>query len=146
MSHDLGMGEDFVNCGCREAFVRLLTNTDDSNSPSTNASRYGLHYQFDVLPVSKADWYFLSLFLLTEIILPPSPNFKRGKHGQKGPAVHFVKNVSVPLCILYTHCIDPSEYLFLFPRYGQKSKIFPLFTNFLCQPQKKLGDLLRAQF
>ena len=88
----------------------------------------------------------VSFFLLTEIILPPSPNFKRGKHGQKGPAVHFVKNVFVPLCILYTHCIDPSEYLFLFPSYGQKSKIFLLFTNFLCQPQKKLGDLLRAQF
>ena len=68
------------------------------------------------------------------------------KHGQKGPAAHFVKNVFVPLYILYTHCIDPSEYLFLFPSYGQKSKIFLLFTNFLCQPQKKLGDLLRAQF
>ena len=101
MSHDLGMGEDFVNCGCREAFVRLLTNTDDSNSPSTNASRYGLHYQFDVLPVSKADWYFLSLFLLTEIILPISPNFRQGNMGKKDPQPILSKMCLFP----YIYCI-----------------------------------------
>ena len=31
---------DFVNCGSREVFVRLLKNTDDSTSPSAKASTY----------------------------------------------------------------------------------------------------------
>ena len=34
------LGEDFVNCGSREVFVRLLKNTDDSTSPSTKASTF----------------------------------------------------------------------------------------------------------
>ena len=34
------LGEDFVNCGCREVFVRLQYGTDDSTSPSTKASTF----------------------------------------------------------------------------------------------------------
>ena len=33
---------DFVNCGGREVFVRLLKNTDDSTSPSAKAWSLGL--------------------------------------------------------------------------------------------------------
>ena len=36
------LGEDFVNCGCREVFVRLQYGTDDSTSPSTKASTFDL--------------------------------------------------------------------------------------------------------
>ena len=71
-------------------------------------------------PILQKLWLYLFLqrliFLLTDHILSPSPDFGQQKQGQKCPAANFFqKGVCSPVNSHHFTFYDPSQYPFRFP-------------------------------